>query len=176
MAHQEQVSILSHMHLQQVEDVRAQSQEIQCLYVLVKKQQEAIEHLSIPKGPTRHPWTMSSHSKSWFNIMRDEIFNIILRTVNMRQDIAVASNSPSVAPIVNRGLFGDMLAEEVTFTPSHQPRCVKSVDTVQGGLISIPRISQEELALPSKSIFQSHREETGLHKATQKFQKCWIQK
>ena len=38
MTHQEQVSVLSWMQLQQVEEVKAQSQEIQCLLALVEQQ------------------------------------------------------------------------------------------------------------------------------------------
>ena len=43
MTHHEQVSVLSCMHLQQVEEVKAQSQEICCLLVLDEQQQEAIK-------------------------------------------------------------------------------------------------------------------------------------
>ena len=39
MTHREQVSVLSHMHLQQVEEVKAQSQEIRRLSALVKHQE-----------------------------------------------------------------------------------------------------------------------------------------
>ena len=62
MAHEAQVLILSDMHLQQTEEVRAQSQEIWHLSALVKKKKKAIEHLSSPKSPTRELRTMSSHS------------------------------------------------------------------------------------------------------------------
>ena len=43
MTHHEQESVLSHMHLQKVEEVKAQSQEIRCLSPLVEEQQEAIK-------------------------------------------------------------------------------------------------------------------------------------
>ena len=68
--------------------------------------------------------------------MQGEIFNLILGMVNNRQVAAVASNSPTVVPIVNRESFEDMLAEEMTFTPSHQPRHVKFADILQGRLSS----------------------------------------
>ena len=83
----------------------------------------------------------------------------------------MASNSPVIFPIVNRKLFEDMLAEEVTFTPSHQPRHEKFTDTVQRGLTSIPHNLWKEFTLPFGPTFQSHQEETGLHTAAQKFQK-----
>ena len=51
MTHQEQVSVLSQMHLQHVEEVKVQSQEIWHLLVLGEKQKEVIEQLSTPKSP-----------------------------------------------------------------------------------------------------------------------------
>ena len=43
------------MHLQQVEEVKAQSQEIQHLLPLVELHQEGIQKLTYPKSPTREP-------------------------------------------------------------------------------------------------------------------------
>ena len=43
MTHHEQVSVLSRMHLQQAEKVKAQSQEIRWLLALVEQQQKTIE-------------------------------------------------------------------------------------------------------------------------------------
>ena len=64
MTHQEQVSVLSWMHLQQAEEVKAWSQEIQYLSALVEQQQEAIEQLSTPKTPVGETRTTQSHSGS----------------------------------------------------------------------------------------------------------------
>ena len=50
----------------------------------------------------------------------------------------MASNYPTVVPIVNRESCKDMLAEKATFTPSHQPGHVKFEDTVQEGLTPTP--------------------------------------
>ena len=44
MTHQKQMTVLCHMHLQQVEEVKAQSQEIRHLSALIEKQQEAIKN------------------------------------------------------------------------------------------------------------------------------------
>ena len=44
----------------------------------------------------------------------------------------MASNVPTVVPIVSRESFEDMLAEEVTFTACHHPKHVKFTDMVQG--------------------------------------------
>ena len=81
----------------------------------------------------------------------------------------MASNSPTVTPVVNTESFEDMLAEEANFTQSHQPRDVKFKDTVQGGLTSTPDDFLEEVALPTKPTFQSHSEETGFHTAAKSF-------
>ena len=50
MTHQEQVSALSHMHLQQVEEVKAQSQEMTRLSALVEQQQQAIKNEKSPES------------------------------------------------------------------------------------------------------------------------------
>ena len=84
------MSVLSQMHLQQVLEVKAQCQEIQLLSALVKQQQEAIKQLTSPEIPTREQRAMTSHSKCRLDIMRDEIFNLILGTVNTRSCTSVA--------------------------------------------------------------------------------------
>ena len=50
MTHREQVSVLSCMHLQQAEEVKAQSQEIRRLLALVKQQQQAIKSSESSQG------------------------------------------------------------------------------------------------------------------------------
>ena len=64
MIHREQVSVLSCMHLQQVEEVKAQSQEIRRLLALVKQQQQAIEKLTSPQNPPRESRAFPSCSES----------------------------------------------------------------------------------------------------------------
>ena len=64
MTHQEQMSVLSHMHLQQVEEVKAQSQEIRRLLALVKQQQQAIEKLTSPQNPPRESRAFPSCSET----------------------------------------------------------------------------------------------------------------
>ena len=51
MTHHEQMSVLSHMHLQEVEEVKAQSQEMCPLLALVEQQLEVIKKLSSPQSP-----------------------------------------------------------------------------------------------------------------------------
>ena len=55
--------------------MKAQSHEIWCLSALVEQQQEAIKKPASPKSPTQEQRTMTSHSESQLDIMRDEIFN-----------------------------------------------------------------------------------------------------
>ena len=64
MTHREQVSVLSHMHLQHVEEVKALSQEIRRLLALVEQQQQAIEKLTSPENPPRESRAFPSHSES----------------------------------------------------------------------------------------------------------------
>ena len=112
MTHQEQVSVLSQMHLQQAEKVKAQNQEIWHVLALVEQQQEAIKKLASPRSSFSKPRAMTSCSESKLDIMQNVILNLILRMVNVRQGTAMASYSPNVTPVVNKALFEDMLTEE----------------------------------------------------------------
>ena len=64
MTHREQVSVLSHMHLQQVKEVKSQSQEIRRLSALVEQQQLTIEKLTNPQNPPQESRAFQSHSES----------------------------------------------------------------------------------------------------------------
>ena len=55
MTHCKQVSVLSCMHLQQAEEVKAQNHKIHHLLALVEEQQEAIKRLSSPQSSPRTP-------------------------------------------------------------------------------------------------------------------------
>ena len=169
MTHRGQVSVLSCMYLQQAEEVKAKSQEICHLSALVEEQQEAIRkltELSSPQSPPRSPRASTSCSESQLNIMWEEIFNLILGTVNTRRGTAVASHFMTMAtPVINKASFEDMPAEEANFTPSNQPSCVKFADTTQGGLTSTPCNQPEEVALPPRPVLESHTDEIGPHAA-----------
>ena len=117
MTHPEQVSVLSHMHLQQVEEAKAQNQEIRQLLALVEQQQKAIENLTSPQNPPWEPRAVPSLSETWLDAMREEIFNMVLGTVNTMRGAAVLHNTTMVsAPMVNQNSFKDMLTEEVNVT------------------------------------------------------------
>ena len=175
MIHHEQVSVLSLMHLQQAEEVKTQSQEIRCLLALVQEQQEAIKpltELASPQSPSRLPRAPTSCSESGLDDMWEEIFNLVLGTVNTRQGTAVASHSTTMAtPTVNIASFEDMLAEGANYTPGYQPRHVRFVDTPKGGLTSTLHTQLEEVAIPSRPVLDSQAEEIGLHVATREFRK-----
>ena len=93
MTPQEQVSVLSHMHPQQAEEVKAQSQEIRRLSALVEQQQLAIEKLTNPQNPSRESRAFPSHSESKLDDMREDIFNLIPGTVNTIRGAAVSHNT-----------------------------------------------------------------------------------
>ena len=63
------------------------------------------------------------------------------------------------------------MAEELNFTPSHQPRHAKFVDTMQGGLTSTPCNQAEDVALPPRPAIESHPDEIWLHMAAREFRK-----
>ena len=144
LTHREQVSVLSHMHLQQAEEGKAQSQEIRWLSALVEQQQQAIKKLRSPQNPPRESRAFPSCSESWLDDMREEIFNLILGTVNTMRGTAVSHNTTMAsAPMVNKTSFEDMLAEEANFTPSHQPKHVRFRDMIRGCyLIHTPKTSR----------------------------------
>ena len=73
MTHREQVSVLSCMHLQQVEEVKSQNQEIRRLLALFEQQQQAIEKLTSPQNPHRESRAFPSHSESQLDDMREEM-------------------------------------------------------------------------------------------------------
>ena len=64
ITHREQVSVLSHMHHQQAEEVKSQSQEIRRLSALVEQQQLAIEKLTSPQNPPQESRAFQSCSEA----------------------------------------------------------------------------------------------------------------
>ena len=74
MAHQTQVSVLLHLHLQQVEGIKAQSKEIKRLSTLLERQQTILEQVqeqqqsSVSQVPRAQPTT------SWLNELQRGIY------------------------------------------------------------------------------------------------------
>ena len=74
MAYRTQVSVMSHLHLQQAEEIKAQSNEIRCLSTLLEKQQAILEQVKeqqqrrMPEMPV--PSAMQiEHQREAFNIL-----------------------------------------------------------------------------------------------------------
>ena len=96
------------------------------------------------------------------------IFNT-MRGAAVSWDTTMAS-----VPVVNKNSFEDMLAEEVNFTPGHQPKHVTFLEMMGGGVTSsMPHRQQEEVVLPSRPTEQNYPEEVSFHVAACKFRKIW---
>ena len=141
MTHREQVSVLSHMHLKQMEEVKVQSQEIRRLLALVEQQQQAIEKLTSPQNLPRES---RAFPESQLDDMREEIVNLIPGTANTIRGTAVSHNTTvASAPRISQTSFKDMLAEEANSTPGCQPKHVTFRDMMEGYyLIHTQKISR----------------------------------
>ena len=174
MTHREQVSVLSCMHLQQVEEVKSQSQEIRRLLALVEQQELAIEKLTSPQNPPWESRAFQSHSEAQLDDMREEIFNLIPGAVNTVRGTAVSHNTTVASvPRISQTFFEDMLAEEANVTPGCQPKHDVYGHNERGVTSSTPQKYQEEVVSPSRPVERSHPEDVGLHAAACKFPKMW---
>ena len=77
------MSILSHFHLQQAEEIQAQSKEIKLLSTLLERKQTILEHvreqqISVSQMPHAQPPTSQLYE------LQKEAFDIIPGTVNAR--------------------------------------------------------------------------------------------
>ena len=90
MVHWTQVSVLSHLHLQQAMEIKSQSDEIRCLSTLLEKQQAILER--IQEQQRRMP-KMPVPSVTWIEELQREAFNILPGTVNARRGAAAAHAS-----------------------------------------------------------------------------------
>ena len=124
MAHQMQVSVLSHLHLRQAEEIKAQSDEIKRLSTLLEKHQTLLEQVqeqqqqsSVSQVQRAQPST----SMSWLNELQREAFEILPGTVNVRHrtGIEYLSGLSQNIPVAGREYFEDELAEEATWGSSH---------------------------------------------------------
>ena len=83
MAHQTQVSVLSHLHLQQAKEIKSQSDEIRHLSTQLEKQQAILERVQeqqsrMPEMPvTQNPTTCIEE-------LQREAFNMLPGMVNAR--------------------------------------------------------------------------------------------
>ena len=81
MAHQKQVLVLSHLHLQQAKEIKSQSNEIRHLSSLLEKQQAILER--VHKQQRRMP-EMPVPSTNHIEELQREAFDILPGMVNAR--------------------------------------------------------------------------------------------
>ena len=114
MAHQMQVSVLSHLHLQQAEEIESQSKEIRHLPTLLEKQQAILER--VQEQQSRVPEVPVPPVNRIKELQR-EAFNILPGTVNAKRGEATAHASGISQDIlvISRSQFEDELAKEATW-------------------------------------------------------------
>ena len=118
MAHQTQVLVLLHLHLQQAKEIKSQSEEFRHLSTLLEKQQANLERVQEQQSrvPERSVPLMNRIEE-----LQREAFNILPGTVNARRGAAVAhvSGISQDILVIGRSQFEIELAEEATWN-AHQ--------------------------------------------------------
>ena len=79
MAQWTQVSVLSHLHLQQAKEIKSQSDEIRCLSTLLEKQQAILEQVQeqqrrMPEMPVPSPTCIEELQREAFNILSGTVY------------------------------------------------------------------------------------------------------
>ena len=140
MAHQTKVSVLSHLHLRQAEEIRAQSGVIKRLSTLLEKQQTLLEQVqenqrqsSVSSVQRAQPPT------SRLSELQQEAFQYLPGTVNVRCGTGIQhlSGLSQNIPVAGRQYFEDELAEEATWGSNH-PHHVHFAGSEKGGFTSTP--------------------------------------
>ena len=157
MAHQMQVSVLSHLHLRQAEEIKAQSNEIKRLSTLLEKQQTLLEQVQEQQQQSSVSQVQRAQpSTSWLNELQREAFEILLGTVNVRCGTSIEhlSSLSQNIPVAGRQYFEDELAEEATWGSSH-PHHVHFASSQKGGLTSTPlksavKVGEDNSLLPQQ--------------------------
>ena len=84
MAHQTQVSVLSHLHFQQAKEIKSQSDEIGHLSTLLEKQQAILKR--VQEQQSRMPeMLVPQNPTSYIEEFQREAFNILPGMVNARE-------------------------------------------------------------------------------------------
>ena len=157
MAHQTQVSVLSHLHLRQAEEIKAQCNEIKRLLTLLEKQQTLLEQVqekqqqsSVSQIQRVQPFT------SWLNELQREAFEILPGMVNVRHRTGIEhlSSLSQNIPMTGRQYFEDELVEEATWGSNH-PCHVCFVSSQEGNLTSTPlkstvKVGEDNSLLPQQ--------------------------
>ena len=120
MAHQTQVLVLSHLHLQQAKEIKFQSDEIRHLSTLLEKQQAILDR--VQEQQSRVP-EIPVPPMNRIEELQREAFNILPGTVNARRGAALAHASAisQDIPVAGRSNFENELAEEATWTLHNHP-------------------------------------------------------
>ena len=147
MAHRTQVSVLSHLHLRQAEEIRAQSNEIKRLSTLLEKQQTLLEQMQ--ESQKQHSVSVAQRAQpptSRLSELQQEAFQYLPGTVNVRcrTGIQHLSGISQNIPVAGRQHFEDKLAEEATWGSNH-PCHVHFAGSEKGGFTSTPLKSAAKL-------------------------------
>ena len=114
MAHQTQVLVLSHLHLQQAKEIKSQSDEIRHLSTLLEKQQAILERVQEEQSrmPERPVPPMDRIAE-----LQREAFNVLPGTINATRGAAVAHASEISQDILVAGKsnFENELAKDATW-------------------------------------------------------------
>ena len=141
MAHWMQVSVLSHLHFRQAEEIKAQPDEIKRLSTLLEKQQtllvqvqEQQQQSSVSQVKRAQP------STSQLNELQREAFEILPGTVNVRcgNGIEHLSGLSQNIPVAGRQYFEDKLAEAMW--GSNHPHHMHFASSQKGFDIYTPEI------------------------------------
>ena len=120
MAYQTQVSVLSHLHLQQAKEIKSQANEIRHLSTLLEKQQAILQKVQEQQSrmPERPVPPMDRIEE-----LQKEAFNVLPGTVNARRGAAVAHASAisQDIPVAGRSNFENELAKEATWMLHNHP-------------------------------------------------------
>ena len=157
MAHQTQVSVLSHLHLRQAEEIRAQSNEIKRLSTLLEKQQTLLEQVQENQRQSNvSSAQMAQPPTSRLSEQQQEAFQYLPGTVNVRcrTGIQHLSGISQNIPVAGRQHFEDELAEEATWGSNH-PCHVHFAGSEKGGFTSTPlksaaRVGEDYSLLPQQ--------------------------
>ena len=143
MAHWTQVSVLSHLHLQQAEEIKSQSKDIRQLSTLLEKQQAVLER--VQEQQSRVPEVPVPPVNRLKELQR-KAFNILPGTVNAKRGAATAHASRISQDIlvIGRSQFKDELAKEATWNVHQHPRHVHFTSDPQGRFTSTPIRHPEE--------------------------------
>ena len=157
MVHQTQVSVLSHLHLRQAEEIRAQSDEIKRLSTLLEKEQTLLEQLQ--ESQKQHSVSVAQRAQpptSRLSELQQEAFQYLPGTVNVRCRTRI-QHLPSISqniPVAGRQHFEDELAEGATWGSNH-PHHVHFAGSEKGGFTSTPlksaaRVGEDSSLLPQQ--------------------------